>query len=169
MALFTREAVFVFPRSLVPGLGEILIAAPAASTLRNQHALSCGGEIRKSLTGLLIVSERADGNLQDHVFAGVAGAVRPFAVPPAIGFEFAIVAVAQKRVVVGIRFEINASAVAAIAAGRAAARNVFFAAKRDAAVAAVAGLHQDFSFINKHGNHSPQKTTARRLPLKTIA
>ena len=89
--------------------------------------------------------------------------------PPAIGFEFAIVAVAEKRVVVGIRFEINAAAVASIAARWAAARNIFLAAKRDAAVAAVAGFHQDFSFVNKHENHSPQKTAARRLPVKTIA
>jgi len=72
-------------------------------------------------------------------------------VAAAVGFEFAIVAVAEKRVVVGIRFEINAAAVAAIAAGRAAARHVFFAAKRDAAVAAIAGLHQYFCFVDKHG------------------
>ena len=82
--------------------------------------------------------------------AGMAGAVRAFAVASAIGLEFAIVAVAQKRVVVRIRFEINAAAVAAVAARRAAARNVFFAAERDAAVAAVAGLHENFGFVNEH-------------------
>jgi hypothetical protein len=99
---------------------------------------------------LLIVSERANGNLQSHIIAGVAGAVRAFAVAAAIGFEFAVVAVAQQRVVVGIGFEVDAAAVAAIAAGRSAARNVFFAAERDAAVAAVAGLYEDFGLINEH-------------------
>ncbi len=99
----------------------------------------------------------------------MAGAVGAFAVTAAIGFEFAIVAVAQKRVVVRIRFEINAAAVAAVAAGRTAARNEFLASKRNAAVAAVAGLHQYFCFVNKHENHSPQRLAARRLPLKTIA
>ena len=68
----------------------------------------------------------------------------------AVGFEFAVVAVAQQRVVVGIGFEINAAAAAAIAAGWPAARNVLFAAKRDAAVAAVAGFYIDFGFVNEH-------------------
>jgi hypothetical protein len=65
--------------------------------------------------------------------------------------------------------EINAAAVSAVASGRAAAGNELFTAKRDAAVAAAAGFHQDFSFVNKHENHAPKKTAARRLPLKTIA
>jgi len=169
MTLLAGKSVFVFARSLMPGFGKILIAAPAASALCDQHALSSDGEVGEGFTGLSIVSERADGNLQDHVATGVAGAVRAFAVSAAIGFEFAIVAVAQKRVVVGIRFEIDAAAVAAVAAGWAAARNVFFAAKRNATVAAIAGFHQYFCFVNEHESHTPQRQAARRLPLKTIA
>ena len=99
----------------------------------------------------------------------MAGAVRAFAVAAAVGFEFAIVAIAEKRVVVGICLEINAAAVSAVAPGRAAARHEFLTAKRDAAVAAAAGLHQDFSFVNKHENHAPRKAAASRLPIKTIA
>lgn len=87
----------------------------------------------------------------------------------AIRFEFAIVAVAQKCVVVRIRLEINAAAVAAVASGRTAAGDEFLASKRNATVAAVAGLYQYFCFVNKHENHSPQRLAARRLPLKTIA
>ncbi len=87
----------------------------------------------------------------------------------AIGFELAIVAIPEERVVVRIRFEINAPAVSAVAARWAATGNIFFTAKRDAAVAAVAGFYQDFSFVSEHVNHSPQKTAARRLPLKKIA
>ena len=55
----------------------------------------------------------------------------------AVGFEFAIVAVTQQRVVVRIRFQVDAAAVAAVSAGGSAARHEFFAAERDAAVAAV--------------------------------
>jgi len=40
MALFAWVAVFVFARRLMPGLGEMLIAAPAASTISNEHALA---------------------------------------------------------------------------------------------------------------------------------
>src|SRR6202023_495227 len=71
-------------------------------------------------------------------------------VTAAVGLEFAIEAIAQQCVVVGIRFEVNAAAVAAVAAGGSAARNEFLAPKRNAAVPAVAGLYVDFCFINKH-------------------
>ncbi len=66
-----------------------------------------------------------------------------------IRLEFAVEAVAKQRVVVGIRFEVNASAVAAIPPGGTTARHKFFAAKRDAAVPAVASLYVYFGFINK--------------------
>src|ERR1700675_1574030 len=36
MALFAGETVFVFTRSLMPGLGKILVAAAAASALRDE-------------------------------------------------------------------------------------------------------------------------------------
>src|SRR5256885_2655973 len=133
-------AVFVFARCLVPGLGEMLIAATAAATVRDENALAGRGEVGERFAGLAVVDHRADGDLQNHVVAGVAGAIRTFAVTATVGLEFAIVAVAEKRVVVGIGFEINAAAIAAIASAGAAAGDVFFAAKRDAAVATVAGF-----------------------------
>src|SRR5271163_298441 len=70
--------------------------------------------------------------------------------PAASSFEFAIVTVTQQRVVVRIRFDVDVAALAAIAAGRSAARDVLLPAKRDAAVAAVAGFDGDFGFIRKH-------------------
>ena len=133
-------AFFVFARRLVPGLREMLIATTAASTVRDENALARRGEIRQRFAGFAVVDHGADGNLQNHVVAGVAGAIRAFAVTATVGLEFAIVAVAEKRVVVGIGFEIDAAAIAAIAAAGAAAGDVFFAAKRDAAVATVAGF-----------------------------
>ena len=68
----------------------------------------------------------------------------------AIRVEFAVVAITQQRVVVRIRFEVNVATVPAIAARRAAARDVLLPAKRDAAISAVARLHQYFCFVNKH-------------------
>src|SRR5579862_7697947 len=151
MALFARGTIFVLARGLMPGLGKVLVAAAAATALRDENTLAGRGEIGEGFAGLTVVGEGADRNLQDHVSAGVARAVGAFAVAAAIGFEFAIVAVAQERVVVGIRFEINAAAMAAVATGGSAARHVFFAAKRDAAVAAIASFHQYFRFVDKHG------------------
>ena len=82
----------------------------------------------------------------------------------AIGFEFAVVAIAKQSVVVEIGFEIDAAAIAPVTAGGTATWNIFFAAKGHAAIAAVAGLHEDFGFINKHGNKTPEKDTISKLP-----
>jgi hypothetical protein len=46
---------------------------------------------------------------------------------------------------------------AAVASGRTAARHVFFTPERDAAVAAVARLHEYFGFINKQRKKTPGK------------
>ena len=81
----------------------------------------------------------------------------------AIGFEFAVVAIAKQSVVVKVGFEIDAAAIAAVAAGGAAARNVFFAAEGHAAIAAVTGLQEYFGFINKHGNKAPEKDNISEL------
>src|SRR5215472_10574516 len=150
MSLFTGEAIFVLARRLMPGLRKMLIPAPAPAAVGHKDALSRRGQISDRLAGLLLKYQRADRYLQNQVFAGMPRAIRAFAVTPALGPEFAIVAVAQQRVVVGIRFQIHAASIAAIAARRPAARNVFLAAKRHAAVAAVPGLHINSGFINKH-------------------
>src|SRR6202165_4228672 len=168
MTLFAGKAIFMFTRSLMPGFREMLIAATTAPAVRNKNALTGCCEIGDGLAGLGVENKCSDRNLQNHVFAGVARAVGAFAVPPAIGFEFAIVTVAEKRVVVHVGFEMDAAAISAVAAGRTAARRVFLAAQGHAAVAAVAGLHEYFGFINKHRNRAPRKVTARRSCTKKI-
>src|SRR5262249_40518082 len=150
IAFFAGMAVFVFARSLMPGLGEMLIAATTASAVRDENALTWRGQIGKRLVGLAVVNHRADRDLQNHVRAGVAGSIRTFPVTAAVGFKFAIVTIAEKRVVVRIGFKIDAPSVAAIAAARAAARDIFFAAERNATVAAVAGFHKNFRFVYEH-------------------
>src|SRR5467141_804744 len=165
--LFAGKSVFMFARGLVPGLGKVLIAASTASTVGDQYALARGGEIGYG-RALVVEHQRADGNLQDHVRAGMAGAVGAFAVAAAIGLEFAVVPVAEQRVVVWIGFKIDAAAMTAIAAGGTAAGHVFFAPEGHAAIAAVARLHEYFGFINEHRNKTPQKLTARRSPVKKI-
>jgi glyoxylase-like metal-dependent hydrolase (beta-lactamase superfamily II) len=84
-------------------------------------------------------------------------------VSAAIGFEFAVVAIAKQSVVVKVGFEIDATAVAAVASGGAATWNVFFTAEGYAAIAAVTRLHEDFGFINKHGNKTPEKDNISEL------
>src|ERR1700747_2342235 len=154
MPFLAGEAVLVFARSLVPRLGKMLIAASAASAVGDQNALACRGEI-SDRRALLVKHQCADRNLQNHVLAGMARAGGPFAVAATIGLEFAIVAVAQQRIVVWIGFQINVSAMAPVAAGGPTARNIFFATKGHTAIAAIAGFHEYFCFINEHRNETP--------------
>jgi len=114
VAFCAGKAFLMFARSLMPGFRKMLIAAATFATLGNQHALSGYGQVSDGFAGLFVISECADGNEQVHVCAGMAAAVRAFAVAAAIGFKFAIVAIAEKRVVVRIRLQINAAAVASI-------------------------------------------------------
>src|SRR5258706_7130083 len=99
----------------------------------------------------------------------------------AIGLEFAVVAVTQQSIVVRIRFEVNAAAVAAVTSGRPAPRHKFFTPKCYAAVTAIAGLHVDFGFINKHVDsasvfpfaapekkHPGARNRERQLPIGVI-
>jgi hypothetical protein len=124
--------------------------------MRNQNALARASKIRDGRATRFLENQRSLGNAQDHVLPRVAGAIRAFTVPTAIRLEFAIVAIAKKRIVVDVGFQIDAAAMAAITAGGAAARHVFFATERDATVTAVSGLHQYFGFINEHWIKLPE-------------
>jgi len=134
----------------MPGLGEVLVTAPSAASLRQQDALAGLGQISQLLPGMLVGDDGADRHQQHHVLARVPGTVGAFAVAAAVGFELAIKPVAKQRVIVRIGLDHDAAAVAAVAAGGSAARDKFFAAKRHATIAAVAGLHANLSFINEH-------------------
>src|ERR1700737_1741520 len=150
MALFAVLAFLMLTRSLVPRFGEILIAAPTAAAVPYKNAPARGRPGRGGRIGLRIKYSRAYRNEQHHVFAGLPAAIGAFAVTAAVGFELTVIAVTQQRVVINVGFQINTRAMAAVTAGRAAARNIFFAAKRHAAVAAVASLYEYFCFISEH-------------------
>src|SRR5919201_212385 len=112
------ETVLMFTRGLVPRLREMLIAAPTASSMRYEYALSRRRQIRDRLSRLIIQRQRAHRHLQNHIFARVPRAVRAFPMPSAVRLKLAIVAVAQQRIVVQVRFEIHASAVPSVPARR---------------------------------------------------
>src|SRR5436853_1414433 len=152
MPLLAGKSIFMFARGLVPRLGKVLIAASTAPSMGDQYALARRGEISNRRAALIVKGKRADGHLQDHVLARMAGAVGAFAVASAIGLEFAIVTVSQQRVVVCVGFQIDGSAMAASTDTGTAARNIFLATEGHATIAAVAGLHENFGFINEHWN-----------------
>ena len=150
VAFFAGAAVFVFARSLMRGGGELRIAASAAAAVGDDDALVGTGEVPDFLAGFFVVDDGADRNFQDDVFAVAAGFVGAFAVASALGFVFGIEAEMDERVVALAGFHDDVAALAAVAAGGAAAGNEFLAAEGQAAVAAVAGFHSDFGFVDEH-------------------
>src|ERR1700674_326707 len=137
-------------RSLVPRFGEMLIASATTAAVRDKNPLARRSQVRDGLIRFRIIDHRAYRNEQHHVFARLAAAIGTFAVTPTVGFELTVVAITQQRVVINVGFQINTRAMAAIPAGRTATRNIFFATKRHAAVAAMASLYEYFCFISEH-------------------
>src|SRR6202034_569080 len=162
-ALLAGLTVVMFARSLMPGLHErrMPVAAAAPASARCEHTLARGRQIEQLHARVVVENHGADRHFQYCVRAGLAVTVRPFAVTAAVGAKFAVVTVAQQRIVVGVRFQVDVSAIAAVAAGRAAARDVLLSAERDAAVAAIAALYRNFGFVNKHGTPNPRGYTNR--------
>jgi len=103
----------------------------------------------QEFAGGFVVHQGSDGHLELDRLALRAGPVAAFAVPAALCFMLGIKPELEQRVLVFGRDQCYIAAPAAVAAARSAARNVFFAAKGEAAVTPVAGLYQDSSFIDK--------------------
>src|ERR1051326_1183448 len=137
-------------RGLVRAGGKVLVAAPTASALGDYQSLVGGEKIMQPLAGILVIDNRPHGNFQDHAFAVAAGAVGALAVASALAFVFRIETEMHQRVMPLAGFHYNVAAAAAVAAGRAAARNKLLPAKGHASIATVAGLDPNDRFINKH-------------------
>ncbi len=68
----------------------------------------------------------------------------------AFAFVLRVETKVDQRIVALARFQNDIAATAAVAAGRAAARDKFLPAKGHASVAAVAAFDPDDRFVNKH-------------------
>ena len=62
MTLFPGKPILVLPRGLMPGLGEMLVAAPAAPPMNDQNALPGSCEIGNGVSGLIVKGQRAHGD-----------------------------------------------------------------------------------------------------------
>ena len=102
LLFFARLSVFVFPRSLMPGLGEfrIAVAASATSAPRRQIALTGLRQIEKLFARIGVENYGTYRNFQN-----MSSPKRPWQFEPSPSGrarrEFAIVAVTQQGVVVG--------------------------------------------------------------------
>ncbi len=107
-------------------------------------------EIVQLLAGRFVVDHGADRHLDFDRLPFGAGAVAAFAVPAALGLVLRIEAKLQQRVLMLVGHQHNVAAAPAIAAARTAARDVLLPPEGQAAVAAVARLHQNSDFVDKH-------------------
>ncbi len=62
MTLFPGKPILVLARGLMPGLREMLVAAPAAPSMNNQDALPGCREISDGFPGLIVKGQRAHGD-----------------------------------------------------------------------------------------------------------
>ena len=110
------------------------------------------GQVGEQGFVVLVEDLRADRNLEHDGLAIGAMAVLAHAVDAPLGLEVLLVAIVDQRVQPVDRLDHDIAAAAAIAAVGPAELNELFAAKRHAAVAAVAGADIDLGFVKEfHG------------------
>jgi hypothetical protein len=126
------------------------IAAAPTSAFRREPAFAIMREVVKLLARLVVVDRRAHGNLDGDSLAFMASPVAALAVPASLRRVFGIEAEMQESVLVDGRLHDDIAAAAAIAAAGTATRNVFLAAERQTAIAAIARFDRDSYFIYKH-------------------
>src|SRR5437660_708895 len=134
-AFFAAAAEFVLARRLMGGGGEAGIAASAAPAAGDDDALIGAGKIVQAFAGSVVIKDGADGDFEHDIVAFASALIAAFAVASALGLVLRVEAEMDQRVVALAGFHVDVAAAAAVAAGRAAARNELFAAKRDASVA----------------------------------
>src|SRR6478736_5538089 len=135
---------------LVCAGGKVLIATSAASALGNNDALVRLAEIADSFSCCLVIKNGAHRDFQNHAFSVSSCAVGALAMAAAFAFIFRIETEVNQRVVPLTGFHYDVAPMAAVAAGRAAARDKLLPAKGHASVAAVAGFNANDCFVNKH-------------------
>ena len=122
--------------------------APSAAG-RNNYALTSGLQIADQLTRCCVTDDGSDRDFDDAVVAAVPVTVAAHAMLPAAGFVELLVTQIEQCRELRIGNGDDVTAVSAVAAARAAARNEFLAAKTDAAAPAVPGDDANFDFVNE--------------------
>jgi hypothetical protein len=131
-------------RALEVGVAEAAIAATG-----DGDALADVGEIGKQRLAVFLVDLRADRHLQHRILAVGAVAVLAHAVAAARGLEVLPVAIVDERVEAIDGLDDHVTALAAVAAVRAAELDELLAPERHAAVPARAGLDVDLGFVEE--------------------
>src|SRR5690606_3577822 len=136
---------------------EASIAQSVKPALGHFQNLTRLCQVSQHLTGVIIDHRGAHGHLQSDIRTLCTGTVTAHAVLAIFCPVAALVPIVDQSVDAFIRHQKHRAAITAIAPTGAAHRNELLAAKSQAAVSALAGLHVNLGFINKfHGVFLPE-------------
>src|SRR3984957_11597473 len=128
------------------------VAKAAIAAFRENEFLAKRREIMDQRFAILVENLRADRHLEHDRLAVGAMAVLAHAIGALLRLEVLLVAIVDQRVQAVDDFDDDVAAAAAIAAAGSAELDILLAAKRHAAVTAIAGADIDFCLVKKfHG------------------
>jgi hypothetical protein len=139
----------MFRGSLVRRRREPRISPPSPTTASDNAALSRSRKVEHLLTCLSVINDCAHWDLHLNRRSIVPGSVTAFTMPPPLTRMLRVEPQMEQRIVVFARNQDNVAPVSTVAAARTAARNIFFATKRETAVAAVTSLYRDCDLIDE--------------------
>jgi hypothetical protein len=125
------------------------IAKTALAALRDHLPFAVFGQIANNFAGIYVVYHRATWNPHFEVVAGATGHIAPRTTLAILGAKFSRHAKIGERIHRCVSDNVNAAAMAPIATVGSTALDIFFAAKTEAAVTAVAGLDSYGCFIDE--------------------
>ena len=149
----------------LPGGGGEMLVAPAAPATLAQHIGGVVGHILDDLAALGVTHQRTAGHADGQAFAVLAGLAAALPVHAVAGHIFALVAEVHQCGHIVVHLQDDGAAVAAVAAVRAARRDIFFPMERHRAVAAVAGPHGDPRLVDKSVRHAVYLAVSENLPI----
>lgn len=147
--MFAVAAVFPCARRLVVGRREMLIAASAAPRFRGHPFLIRINQIDENFA-VFSGDGRALWHAQNNIFGVAARALISAAVIAAFRNILRTRFYIEQCIDLRVNLQKDMTTTTAVAAVWSAQRNIFFTAKTDAAIAAVASLNINFYIINKH-------------------
>ncbi len=129
---------------------ETRVSTAAAATFCDDCCLPMFHQISNGFTGIHVFNDCARRNFDQCIFSFGTVLVLAHAVCSAFGFKDPFVAEIHQRAQSFFNDKDDISAFAAISAGRAAVRYIFFAAECNHAIPAVATFNINFYVIDKH-------------------
>ena len=149
LTLITRRTVGFLPWCTVNGRFETGIAQTVPAALSNQQTLTVFSHIAHGFTSTLVDYTRTYRHFNCDVFTALTGTVAACAILTALCTERFFKTIIDKRVQVLVGFHPYVTTITAVAAIRAAFRNILFAAEAHATITAITCNDQNRCFINK--------------------